>query len=909
MKQPTYARFYKCDFQLQTPADGQHWQGIALSASATDIEVAASADDFVAACYEVGLEAIAVTDHNGGGVRGLRYLEAIVQAVDRKAEVDKRRLSVFPGFEITASVPGHVHMLCIFEPGTSVDELSHVLTELGLPPDERGPGAKSNKNLDGVLDIVQDKRGGIVIAAHADKGSGALDDAKYTAAWQQEVVCNPRLLAVELTKPRDACLDRQDKLGLLCRNEGSYHRPHPVAVVNSSDNKRIRPGEGQGNGNAIGARHTWVKMSRPSIEGLRQAFLDYESRIRFGHDRPEDLLVHPRIDRIAITGLGFLDDLDLALSPNLNSLIGGGGTGKSTILEAIRATTGHPPESSDEVRQLHERVAQSLARGRVSLTCRQGDTSFELVLDHGTGAPTSGRFLITAFSQREAFTVADSPQATRSFLDGLRRDELADLERRDKATAERLRILDDELAKRPAVDARIAELSSDIERLTASLTAAEQRQAPLARRNVLRREQQFVRSIDQRLDALAEEVEACADGLTLNIAPSGVRSPDTPHADAVEALVGRAQLAMADASTTLLAAAERIRSFLSAEQAKAERSRWAAASEEAEKAYLAVQASSDGTDPAQIASTLDLKRAALVAEQDRRAALQTRESQRPGLLDELVGIWRQQSDERQGIAEELARTVPMTSKGDQPYVVVRNEPFSDLRPLRDRLGAWVDRRSVTDSDLVALCEFAVAHPADPARAGQAIGQLIDAIEHSGVPAGLNITERAASSLVARVTPRNRAELAIIRPHDIPTVTLYRKDGSEAGTLDGGLSVGQRCTAILALALATGTDPIIIDQPEDEIDNEFIYSELVPLLRRAKERRQVIIATHNPNLPVNGDAELICALVASSDGGEGPSRGRVSASGSLDRKAVREQVELIMEGSKEAFERRRARYGF
>lgn len=131
----------------------------------------------------------------------MRYLEAILQAVDRKAEVAKRRLRVFPGFEITASVPGHVHMLCIFEPGTSVDKLSHALTELGLPPDERGPGVKSIRNLGDVLDIVQDERGGIVIAAHADQRRGALDDAKYADAWIAEVVCNPRLLAVELTLP------------------------------------------------------------------------------------------------------------------------------------------------------------------------------------------------------------------------------------------------------------------------------------------------------------------------------------------------------------------------------------------------------------------------------------------------------------------------------------------------------------------------------------------------------------------------------------------------------------------------------------------------------------------------------------------------------------------------------------
>lgn len=72
--------------------------------------------------------------------------------------------------------------------------------------------------------------------------------------------------------------------------------------------------------------------------------------------------------------------------------------------------------------------------------------------------------------------------------------------------------------------------------------------------------------------------------------------------------------------------------------------------------------------------------------------------------------------------------------------------------------------------------------------------------------------------------------------------------------------------------------------------------------------RVIVATHNPNLPVNGDAELVCALTATSDGAV-RSRGQVAALGSLDRSNVREQVELIMEGSKEAFKRRRAKYGF
>lgn len=909
MKQSAYARFYKCDLQLQTPADGAHWQGIRLKPNPTDDDLAASADDFVDACYDADLEAVAITDHNMGGELGLRYLGQILNAVERKAAVEKRRITVFPGFELTAKVPGNIHLLCIFEPDTPPMQVNDTLTLLRLPPDSRRPGAKSPCDLDQVIDIVQEQRHGLVIAAHADRGDGALDDKKYAQGWQQEVVRNPRLLAVELTMPREQWLERAGKVGMLCRNERPFERSHPIAVVNGSDNKRIRSGEGTGDGNAIGARHTWVKMSLPSIEGLRQAFLDHASRIRFGADRPEDLLTHPRIARISITGLGFLDDLELVLSPNLNTLIGGGGTGKSTVLEAIRAATGQPPENGDEVRRLHERVVSGLTVGRVALTCRQGDSAFNLVLDKGEGAPTHGRFPITAFSQREAFTVADSPQATRGFLDGLRRDELEELRHQERAAAEKLASLDDELARRPEIEERIAELAGDIARLEASIAAAEQREAPLARRNLLRREQQFVRSIDERIEGLVGEIEGCAEGLTLNISSSGLRSPATPHADAVEALIARARAAAAVASASLDQAAKRLRTFVAAEQLSDERIAWLTAAEDAERDYAAIRSGGGDTDPAQAAATLDLKRATLAAEQARLAGIETRAESRPDLLQALVGTWRAQVAQRQRVADDLAATVPKTAKADQPYVVVDNRPFADLAPLCALLGEWVDRRSVTDDMVNEMCELATRDLTDRARAGQAIAELIDQIGARGVPANLTLlTERAGASLVQRVTPRRRAQLEAVRPDDDATVTLFRKDGTKAGTLTEGLSVGQRCTAILALALATGVDPIVIDQPEDEIDNEFIYTELVPLLRRAKERRQVIVATHNPNLPVNGDAELICALTASSDGSV-RSRGQVAALGSLDRPPVREQVELIMEGSKEAFERRRAKYGF
>lgn len=129
-----------------------------------------------------------------------------------------------------------------------------------------------------------------------------------------------------------------------------------------------------------------------------------------------------------------------------------------------------------------------------------------------------------------------------------------------------------------------------------------------------------------------------------------------------------------------------------------------------------------------------------------------------------------------------------------------------------------------------------------------------------------------------------------------------KDGRPLGKVsDPQLSEGQRNTAVLNLLLAQGDGPIVIDQPEDELDSNFIYRDLVPLLRRVKEHRQIILATHNANLPVNGDAELIYALKARGD------HGYLRAAGGLDRPAVTQAVLDIMEGSREAFRRRREKY--
>jgi DNA repair ATPase RecN len=97
-------------------------------------------------------------------------------------------------------------------------------------------------------------------------------------------------------------------------------------------------------------------------------------------------------------------------------------------------------------------------------------------------------------------------------------------------------------------------------------------------------------------------------------------------------------------------------------------------------------------------------------------------------------------------------------------------------------------------------------------------------------------------------------------------------------------------------------PLIIDQPEDNLDSEFIFHSLVPVLRAAKERRQVIVVTHNPNIAVLGDAELIIALKSTSD------KSMIVARGSIDEPITKKMVCQILEGAEEAFRRRARMYG-
>ncbi len=148
----------------------------------------------------------------------------------------------------------------------------------------------------------------------------------------------------------------------------------------------------------------------------------------------------------------------------------------------------------------------------------------------------------------------------------------------------------------------------------------------------------------------------------------------------------------------------------------------------------------------------------------------------------------------------------------------------------------------------------------------------------------------------RVPPERLDRLALYLPEDAVEVRFKDRSSGAWRPLTQG-SPGQQTAALLAFVLGYGIEPIILDQPEDDLDNALIYELLVSRLREIKTRRQVLIVTHNPNIVVHGDAELVLSLEAQ------VGRSRIACQGGLQEQAVREEICRVMEGGREAFESR------
>ena len=159
-------------------------------------------------------------------------------------------------------------------------------------------------------------------------------------------------------------------------------------------------------------------------------------------------------------------------------------------------------------------------------------------------------------------------------------------------------------------------------------------------------------------------------------------------------------------------------------------------------------------------------------------------------------------------------------------------------------------------------------------------------------------------LAEKVTPETWIDLFLVHLEDLPEFEYRTRE--EEYIKFSFASAGQQATALMRVLLNQDGPPLVIDQPEDDLDNQMV-TEIATLVWKAKKKRQLLFTSHNANIVVNGDAELVvcCGYKITGD----QSKGEIRRQGAIDIKEIRDEITSVMEGGEDAFKLRKEKYGF
>ena len=887
LKQPNGARFYRCALQVNPFAyHGRHGKQTVYQNEA-DYNNAV-----IDACFANSIEAIAVTDH---------YRVADSWGLIRLAR--ERGIFVFGGFE-AASKDG-IHFLCLYDIQKD-DSLERFIGEFGIHNNSAlSPnGAKDCLEL---LDCVR-HQGGIAIAAHVAADNGllvTLGGQPRMSAWKSS-----DLLACALPGPISAA--PQNVRAILENKDVQYKRDRPVAVINASD---VNSPEAL----AEARSSCFIKMSALSIEGLRQAFLDPDSRIRLNSDpAPEP---HAEFIAMAWEG-GFLDGTRLHFNGNLNVLIGGRGTGKSTIIESLRHVLAIDPIGEEAIKA-HQGVLKHVLKSgtKISLLVRshhpaRHDYTVERIIpnppvvkdESGNVLNLSPRDVapgVEVFGQHEISELTKSREKLTLLLERF-------VERDPNANTKKAKLRLDLERSRSRIAEAQREMTQIEERLSLlpSLEETQKRfqdaglEERLKEKSLLVREEQVLKTLAERIAPVSEVRKALSELLPIDTA--------FLSAKALEGLPNCAMLiegaAILDRVTnSLQAITGQIGQTIS--QADGElaslRVRWDERKQVAETNYQSVlrelqKSKIDGEEFIRLRRQIEELRPLREKKETLIRDLGVYQANRRNLLDEWFNL---QSAEYRAL-EKAAKRVSKKLDGRVRAMVTMGGNLDPLEKLlREDVGgnlaALLDRLKKGSMSGDGNTSLSLPDLAQRCREGK------DAlISNYGLPpAGAERLAQAKPDVFMKI---EELELPATTKIELNTAP----DGEQATwqTLEA-LSTGQKATAVLLLLLLESEAPLVIDQPEDDLDNRFITDGVVPTMKDEKRKRQFVFSTHNANIPVLGDAELIIGLSTGIQNEAVQGRINEKHMGSIDIQPVREMVEEILEGGKTAFEMRRQKYGF
>ena len=796
----------------------------------------------------------------------------------------------------------------------------------------KGSSGDSNgvttESLESVIELIV-KCGGIAIPAHVDKGAGLFHkyigkneageiDAEvsgiHTGLTLEQVLKNNRdnLLAIELIDKTFSLPEvyKQSKLSL-------------AQVVGSDSHKRIE----------IGTNFTWVKMSSPSLDALKLTLHDGEDGIKRNdqtYENPNHLNNKFFIKSISVTNgykTGNENPLHAKFSPWLSSVIGGRGSGKSTIVNYLRIALDRVEEMPNEVQnefnkfnQIGKKNIPGMLRDNTQITVEvikdghlqrikwENKIHSLQIWDNDTSdwneetivSNINELFPIQIFNQKELYELTRDPSKLIELIDS-QFDKQAWIEARniltkkwlaDRASARELKFA---ISEEKNLKAQLEATNNKIKLYESSEykeTLDKFKKLNGANKFFIDTEKSFSKWLvelqETQKNIPAVQIPETSSEVIINESAEFVQKLDEAL-KSVNAKISEALLILNPYKENLI---EQINAFP-----------WFKEYREAKSAYDAIvdKIKELGSESYEVLiqrrSTLNDK-LALIATQKQRL-----ENINQGLGETYNSIIEKEKQLRVKRREIIDRWKEVNTS-EKPFLIIELQPMADELQAEDSFRRIVRKeggefsKNILQIDEEGNATGLISEILNEAennrwvKRSELIEDFLNASEQN--PNGLHLNLAKHLDRLRNDTPEDIDRLMIWVPED-KLVLKFKKQGKEEDIQTG--SAGERTAGMLGLLLALNDIPLIIDQPEDDLDTRLISSFVVPGFKTLKKNRQLLLVTHNPNIAVNANSDNIIHMNFQN--------GQIVVAGNnaLQDRNIRSAVCAVMEGGEDALDKR------
>lgn len=889
LQQHVGARWWAVDVHAHSPASFDYG---GLDGRA-NVESKPSFPEWIQAYIAAGVDGIVVTDHNShDGIEPAR------QALEdlRREHPELPAFVIFPGVEITAT--GGIHILGVFAPSSDADVVNRALTLCRYTGTRGASDQTANMT---VADIASEivGLGGICIPAHADQARGifSMDDRELAALAR-----SPHLLAVEVVD--NAQVRTADKYGWVPVLGSDAHHLSTDSCPPGTEAK------------APGSHLTLFKAETLDLDGLRLALTDPGESVRRRRSGYADLnsITHGHINSVKVMRGHTANEY--VFGPWMNCLIGGRGVGKSTIIEVLRLALGRSHEVKGFVAEdlgrfspdaeAHERWWDSETKIVVDYTKDQrrlrvtwsGSNPQKPDLHLWTGdcwEEQSGRAAdrapVRIFSQKQIYELATSPQSFLTILDDMPTiqrnawdEEYEELKLRYRGERNKLRQLLAETEKADRIRGQLEEVQGRLRHLAALRASDEYLELEAAEARI-----RDAKAADEQALRLEQQLATDADTL---------RSLAT---DALRATESESRAATYAAAAELLGQASAVLSVgRQAWEAQGTALRWAKQIEDL-NTWLSEQGGSTGMSAEQTRADRQLE-VELESGLHEVATSEETKLQQQLVIDQIMAeisskrtelfTRRRWYTDQLGAAADSPTKVEVHEQGDVEHIV---EGLRILLNCPESFESAFSNAGVPASLLIHQPK----NPRFPQRVAEFKQSLIELVQvgpASVIGQSMTVDRRFYTRLANADIFDLVTSIMLWFPEDLVSVRYRPRDGQGYIAVDRG-SPGQKTAALLTVILQMGADPLVLDQPEDDLENKLIRYLAVETLRTIKSDRQLIISTHNANVVVTSAAENILVLE------HGDLVPGIEAQGTLQTVEVKNNVCEILEGGAEAIETR------